>query len=93
MGQAYIPSQSFTNIAISTVVATAVSSNSVLLLEVNGIVYPNGFREEYLGGSRTFYPTVDNNGQLYITCQAVTYDQDLPAYTLPASARVLVISI
>jgi hypothetical protein len=78
MGQAYVPAQSFTSVSIGT---TSIS-NPTLLLKVDGVVYPNGYRVTYGGGFRNFYPSIDAYGNVYISCHTIAYGEDLPQYNL-----------
>lgn len=95
MGSAYIPNQNFTYHAVDPGTPGATSRpapGSVLLLEVDGVVYPNGYRIEYNGGFRNLFPLVGTTGQVDIMCHTVAYGEDIPAYALPSNFRVLIIS-
>jgi len=88
MGMAYIPSQTFTNIGVGT---TSIS-DPVLLLTVDGIVYPNGYRINYNSGFRNFYPSYES-GNLFISCHAVAYGEDLPELTISENRlEILIVS-
>lgn len=88
MGSAYIPAQNFSD----QLIGTTSELNPVLLLEVDGVVYPNGYRISYPGGYRNFYPNVNSSGQVFISCHTIAYGEDLAAYTLPSNTKILVIT-
>lgn len=88
MGSAYIPNQNF----FENYSGYNNTQGGTLLLEINGVVYPNGFRVTYPGGYRNFYASRNNTGAIYISCQTIAYGQDLPEYVLPAQGtRILIV--
>jgi hypothetical protein len=92
MGSAYIPNQNLTYQPLSTVYVAPPAPGSILLLEIDGVVYPNGYRIEYNAGFRNFFPVIGTTGQIDILCHTVAYGEDIPQYFLPSNLRVLVIS-
>lgn len=87
MGFAYIPSQTISEIEVGT---TTVASPYVMIV-INGIAYPNGYRITYSGGFRNFYGAYDSStNKVYVRCHTVAYGEDLPAFTL-SNVEVLII--
>lgn len=80
MGSAAIPTQSVSK----TKVGNTTVASPILLLKVNGVVYANGYREDYgSSGFRNIFPVYDpNNGDVSICCHAVAAGADLAAITI-----------
>jgi len=87
MGSAYIPSQTIVDQEVGT---TSVTSPYIMIV-INGVAHPNGYRVTYNGGFRNFYGAYDSaTGKIYVRCHTIAYGEDLPAYTL-SNVEVLVI--
>lgn len=87
MGSAYIPGQSVTDIYVGNTVIT----DAVVVIVVNGVGYPNGYRVDYAGGFRNFCGAYDSGtGNVYVRCHTIAYGEDLPEFTL-ANVEVLII--
>jgi len=75
----------------SVYVGSTTVSNPLLMLSINGVVYPNGYRIEYSTGYRNFFASyTSSNGYIYVECQSVAYAADLPAISL-SGVEVLVV--
>lgn len=85
MGSALTPNQVLT----STVVGTSTAVNPTLLLKVNGLIYANGYRIDYVGAYQNFFPAKEGNNIL-VYCQSVAASADTPTVTL-TNIEVLVI--
>jgi len=73
------------NLFIQSVsMGTTTITNPVLLLKVDGVAYPNGYRINYTNSSsRNFYPVWNSStGEIRLYCQAVAYDITLPNISL-----------
>lgn len=77
MGSAVIPTQTVQKILIGY----ASVSNPTIMLKVGGVVYPNGFRQDYNGGYRNFFGGYDGSA-VYLVCHSIAYGQDLPGMNL-----------
>lgn len=79
MGSAYIPGQSVVDIYVGK----SYTIDPVVVIVVNGIAYPNGYRIDYAGGFRNFCGAYDSTtGSIYVRCHTIAYGEDLPAFTL-----------
>lgn len=75
----------------SVYVGSTTVSSPLLMLVINGVVYPNGYRIEYSTGYRNFFASYTaSNGYIYVECQSVAYASDLPAMSL-TGVEVLVV--
>jgi hypothetical protein len=85
-------SQSLLTVAFQTVAYGSTSiSSPLLMIRINGVGYPTGYRIEYASGYRNFYATIDSNNNISIECHAVSYNSALPAVTLD-TVEVLIAS-
>lgn len=85
MGSAVIPVQQVEKVLVGT---TNVS-NPTLLINVGGVSYADGYREDLGGAVRVYFAAVQN-GAIYLCCHTMAYDIDVPASTF-YGVEVLVI--
>lgn len=72
-------------------VGDTVVPSPLLMLSINGVVYPNGYRIEYSTGYRNFFASYTaSDGRVYVECQSVAYAADLPAMSL-SGVEVLIV--
>jgi hypothetical protein len=79
MGLAYYPTQTVETKLLGTV---AVTTATFILLSINGVIYPNGYRVNYSKGYRLFSPSLDSSGNVSIVCVSLAYGEDLPSFSL-----------
>lgn len=71
-------------------VGSTTVTDPLLMLSIDGVVYPNGYRIEYSGGYRNIFPSITSNGSIYVESQCIAYGADVPAIDL-YSVEVIVI--
>lgn len=79
MGIAYYPTQTVETVSVGS---SGITSSSFILMSVDGVIYPNGYRVDYNSGYRLFTPKIDSQGNVSILCISLAYGEDLPAYSL-----------
>jgi hypothetical protein len=65
---------------VDVLIGSTAIPDPVLLLEVDGVPTAGVYTIQQAGfSSRYIFPTIDSNGNIYLSCVGQTYGEDIPA--------------